>query len=182
MNAIPQLKKIIIFLFTTLTGAVLGVACLLICQMTIHQLKQANSTLFSSYFSTLVSQIQNRGSINIIDLCQLENKNNVLIQLYDNGTAVSSDLAENIPYRQELIELAEHNFYFANKFSNSQGTFWVESQNAGNWLGEYQVVFSTTGNWYGILLLQSDTALQQTIFKTIILYSGIFFFACLIFY
>lgn len=177
MKEIPQLKKRIVLLFTVLTGLVLGFACFFAAQITTYQLKQANSVLFNSYFSTIFSKIQNQGSVNMVEIYQFEKENNVFVELYDNGEPIITTVPTENSDKEALMELVGNEISFEEIQANMVNEFSIENAEKENWQGRYQQMYTANGNEYGVLLIKSNAMLQQNIQKNNLIYGSTFLFS-----
>ncbi len=174
MSAILRLKNRIMLLLCLLTGAVLLAACLLAYQLTLRQIADGYDAVFEAQFSSFLRQIQNRSAIDPVELRHFEQENGVVLQIYENGTAVVPALPPFSAEKNSLLKQAETLFLKANSFGEISGRFTVQDGVKRNWQGEYQVVQSGTRAWYGLLMLKSEATKTQALQNARLRYVGIF--------
>lgn len=179
MQAIPRLKNRIAVLLSALTGAILLFACLLAYQISARQINDAHTALFDSLFSSLISQVQSRHAIDVVDIHHFEQQNGVIVRLYENGQAIVPAIPQGSDARQSVIALAQQQITGPGAFNDVTGGLTVNDPAQGTWHGEYQIIPVGSRTWYGILMLKAEDAKNAEIRNTGFLYMGIFFGALL---
>ncbi len=172
MGAIIRLKRRITGLLFSVTGAILLFTLVISCQLSIEGIRATHIETFNARFTSYVSGLQSRHAVDIVGTMRFEQEHDVIIRVYDSGTALLPTIPVHGTASEELISLAEQQFSPAGGFSNIPGRLNVSTAELGEWAGEYQIV-SAGSSWYGVLMLQSQENLTVEIRAAIMLYAGI---------
>lgn len=158
-----SLRNKLVLLYTVSTGFILIIVMIILFLVNEKELKEKGLETFTNHGSTIINKLQAENTVKHSWLAQLEVRNNLIIQIKDNGRPLSFKGVWQPPtdrdlLMKQLIDLAledgidiDKNPIYFNEAKSSVYT--IKGDNSDIYYG-LTVILPTASGWRSLLLLQ----------------------------
>lgn len=171
-----QLRYHITFFSALLTGLVLLAACIVSFRAAQREIQDAALNLFLSQCQTVNAYLATPGSVDTQGLLQFVEQNDLTVAVVDGGTLLKfTPTLSDDTWNSLLLELQKGDVW--QKLNSSK----AESEALGltalneNWRVSLQNHFTSTTQWFNVLVLQPVATDSRTTLRLVVQYSLIFF-------
>ena len=175
-----SLRNRLVLLYTALTGLILLIVMIIMLMVTERTLEEDRLEVFENHGSTIINKLKTENILKHSWLSQLEARNNLIIQIEDNGSPISFKGVLHSPTDRDLlmeqlkdlaleegIDTSKNPFFFN---EDKSSIYTIKGENNEVYYG-LAVIIPTASGWRSLFLIQYIPNYYTAVIKQRIQYS-----------